>query len=138
MRDGRAPGYGGRMRARLEALLAVGMTVGIEVELAVGGHLESTWQALAAALITLPLALRFRWPLGTIGLGAISKDAQMALSDKSGDPIFGIVAALLALYAVGSRCTGWGFLLRRGVALAAGCASSLIREGVTSDLLSAL
>src|SRR3954451_2348307 len=103
MRDGRAPGYGGRMRARLEALLAVGMTVGIEVELAVGGHLQSAWQALAAALITLPLAVRFRWPLATAAIVSVGVVTQVALSDKQHDPILGIVAALLALYAVGSR-----------------------------------
>jgi signal transduction histidine kinase len=126
------------MRARLEVLLAVGMTVGIEVELAVGGHLVSVWQALAAALITLPLAVRFRWPLLTITLGSIGVVAQMALSDKSGDPILGIIAALLALYAVGSRTTGWRFWLGGAIALAAGISSTLIREGVTSDIATAV
>jgi signal transduction histidine kinase len=123
------------MRAR-EALLAVAMTVGIELELGLGGHLQSVPQALAAALITLPLAVRFRWPLVTVALGSIGALAQVALSDKAEDPILGIVAALLALYAVGSRTSGWRFWLGGAITLAAGSATMIIRQGVTSDLFS--
>src|SRR4051812_2769579 len=126
------------MRARLEVLLAVGMTVGIEGELAAGGHLQSPAQAGAAALITLPLAVRFRWPLVTIALGSIGVVAQMALSDKSGDPILGIVAALLALYAVGSRTRGWRFWLGGAIALAAGGGPGPIPGGGAGGLLRGL
>jgi signal transduction histidine kinase len=70
-------------------------------------------------------------------LGAIGAVGQMALGDKSDDPILGIVAALLALYAVGSRTSGWRFWLGGTIALAAGCASTLIRQGeFTSDIFS--
>jgi signal transduction histidine kinase len=123
------------MRAR-EALLAVVMTAGIELELALGGDLQSVPHALAAALTTLPLAIRFRWPLVTIVLGSAGAIAQAALSDNSDDPIFGIVAALLALYAVGSRTSRWRFWLGGATALAGGSAAMVIRDGVTSDLLS--
>jgi signal transduction histidine kinase len=123
---------------RIEALLAVAMTVGVELELWLGDHLISAWQALAAALITLPLAVRFRWPLFTLTAAAVGIVAQMALGDRSGDPILAIVALLLALYAVGSRTVGWRFWLGGAISLIAGCASSLIREGVTSDLISAV
>jgi signal transduction histidine kinase len=133
----RAPaprGYGGPMRARLEVLLALAMTAGIEAELALNGDLDSVGQALAAALLTLPLAVRFRWPLFTITAGAVGSVVMTTLNEGADDPILGIVAALLALYAVGSRTTGWRFWLGGAIALVGGAASLLIREGVTSDL----
>ena len=125
------------MNARRELLLAVGMTAALEIELAAKGQLTPA-RGLVAALVTLPLALRFRWPLVTVALISPSVIALALLSQGQSDPLFAVVAALLALYAVGSRLSGWRFWLGGAVALVAGCTSTIVREGVTSDIASAV
>jgi signal transduction histidine kinase len=125
------------MRAWFEGLVAVAMTVAIEVELAVDDNL-SVSAAAAAALITLPLAIRFSRPLVTIVLGAIGTVALSLSINGTSDPLFAVIAALLALYAVGSRTTGLRFWLGGAIALTAGVASTIIRQGVTSDIASAV
>src|SRR4051794_13564614 len=126
------------MIRRTEVLLALALTVAIEVELVIRGDLGSPAHAVAAALITLPLALRFRWPLMTGAIVSVGIVAQMALSDSTQDPNFAMVAGLLAVYAIGSRATGWRFWLGTALAIGASCASSVIREGWTSDLAAAV
>src|SRR4051794_3006706 len=98
------------MRAWFEVLLAVAMTIAIEVELALDGNL-SVSAAAAAALITLPLAVRFTRPLLTIVLGATGTVLLALVINGTSDPLFAVIAALLALYALGSRTTGWRFWL---------------------------
>jgi signal transduction histidine kinase len=122
------------MRAWFEVLLAVAMTVAIEVELVLNGSLDTPAEALAAALITLPLAVRFSRPLLTVALVSAGSIALAALTGASSDPILGVIAGLLALYAVGSRTTGWRFWTGAAIGLAGGIASTLIREGVTGDI----
>jgi signal transduction histidine kinase len=94
--------------ATREAVLAVGLTVALELELHPGPA-----AAVTALLITLPLALRLRFPLAVLTLVAAGTVATAALGGKPvNGPILPVVAFLLALYAVGSRT--------RGVRLAAG------------------
>src|SRR4051794_4633722 len=125
------------MRRWFEVLLAVAMTAALEAELAIDGNLTVP-AAAAAALVTLPLAVRFSRPLLTIVLGAIGSVLVATLIDGTSDPLFAVIAALLALYALGSRTSGWRFWLGAGIALAAGVSSTIIREGVTSDIASAV
>jgi signal transduction histidine kinase len=125
------------MRRWFEPLLAVAMTAAIEVELALDHNLSPA-SAVAAAFITLPLAIRFTRPLLTIVLGATGTVALALAIDGTSDPLFAVIAALLALYAIGSRTAGWRFWLGGAIALTAGVASTIIREGVTSDIFSAL
>ncbi len=122
------------MRAWFEVLLAVAMTAAIEVELIVDGNLDTPADALAAALITLPLAVRFTRPLLTVVLVSAGSIALAALAGSSSDPISVVVAWLLVLYAVGSRTTGWRFWTGAAITLAAAIAATVIREGVTSDI----
>jgi signal transduction histidine kinase len=121
-----------------EVLLAIALTAAIELELWAGGHLTSAGHAGAAALVTLPLAFRFRRPIATMTVVSAAVVAEMALGDRSGDPIAAIVAVLLALYAVGSRTAGWRFWAGGVIAAAGILTSVLIREGVNSDLMSAV
>ena len=122
-------------QVQAELLLGVGLAVGIELELALGHDLASPAQAVAAALIALPVAVRFRWPLIALIVGGAAALAQTALSPSSDDPILGIVATLLLLYGVGSRTRGWRFWTGAALSLAGGTASTVIRKGaVTSDI----
>jgi signal transduction histidine kinase len=120
-----------------ELLLAIGLTLGAELELWSRGLLGTPGQGAAAALVTLPLALRFRAPLLTISLVAAALVAEASSGVHSGAPIIPIVAVLLALYALGSRTEGWRFWTGGALALVAGCATTLIREGASIDLVAA-
>jgi signal transduction histidine kinase len=121
-----------------ELLLAVGLTIAAELELWSRGLLGTPAQGATAALVTLPLALRFRAPLLTMAVVAAALVAEALSGVHSGAPIIPIVAALLALYAVGSRTEGWRFWTGGALALVAGCATTLIREGASTDLIAAL
>jgi signal transduction histidine kinase len=122
--------------ARLEALLAAGMATGLAAELLSRDPVGPPGLALAGALVTLPLAVRFRFPLGAVtAVSAGFLGLRLVGPRSADDAMFAIVALLLALYAVGSRATGWRFWAGGAVALAAGVASFLIREGATLDLL---
>jgi signal transduction histidine kinase len=125
-------------QARLEVLLAACLTVAIELELVSGHDLHSPGVAVAALFVTLPLALRFGSPLATMALVCTGIVAETALGVRSGDPVLAIVSLLLALYAVGSRTEGWRFWVGGALAFAALCASTLIREGVNTDLTAAV
>jgi signal transduction histidine kinase len=90
-----------------ELLLAAAMTVGVELELALLGRIDTIGQVAAALLITAPLAVRFRSPLQALFavIGGL-----LVVAALGGRPLFGTglpaVAALLAVYAVGSRTDG--------------------------------
>jgi signal transduction histidine kinase len=121
-----------------ELLLAIGLTIGAELELWSRGLLGTPAQGAAAAFVTLPLALRFRAPLLTMALVAAALVAEAASGVHSGAPVIPIVSALLALYAVGSRTEGWRFWTGGALALVVGCATIVIREGPSSDLIAAV
>ena len=99
-----------------ELVLAFAMTVAVEAELVLAGRLDTVAQGAAALLITVPLAVRLRWPLealsGTIG-------GLVIVAALDGRPLSGTglpaVAVLLALYAVGSRAAGVPLALAAGV-----------------------
>jgi signal transduction histidine kinase len=91
-----------------------------------------------ATLVALPLAVRFRWPLPvTAAVGAAGALESARVHDQ-GQVVLPMVCALLALYAVGSRCTGWRFWAG-GALAAAGVGSAIfIREGFQDDLFMAI
>jgi signal transduction histidine kinase len=129
------------MRARLSTLqpwfepaLAVALAVAAELELAGYGLLHTPEQGIVVTLVALPLAVRFRWPLAATAVISVAGAFVSVRVHDEGDVMMPVVCTLLALYAVGSRCTGWRFWAG-GVIAAAGLGTAmLIREGVTSDL----
>jgi signal transduction histidine kinase len=125
-------------QSRAEALLALALTVTIELELWAGDQLGTPVTAAVAAVATLPIAVRFRWPLATMAAISAGIVATTLSGADAGEPITAIVSGLLALYAVGSRTAGWRFWTGGAVACAGLAASMLVREGVTSDLMSAV
>lgn len=90
-----------------EVLLATGLAVGIELELALSRHLWTPGRGLAGLLITLPLAFRLRHPLTAL-MAVVAGVVVMAALGNHGftGPVFPSIAVLLALYAVGSRTRG--------------------------------
>jgi signal transduction histidine kinase len=132
MRELPAPSYPG-----FELLLAVGLASAGELELWSHDLLRTPAQGVAAALVGLPLVLRFHRPLLTVGLVTTAIVAEAVLGVHSGAPVIPIVSALLALYAVGSRTVGWRIWTGGAVALVAGCAATLIRGGGGADLIAA-
>ena len=106
------PGYIGLMRwvrlkpAPREALLAFGLSVAVELEFA----LSERWmlgRAVAALLMTVPLAFRLRFPLRVLAIVVAGVVAVAGLrgGGPSG-PVFPAIAVALALAAVGSRTRG--------------------------------
>jgi signal transduction histidine kinase len=90
-----------------EVLLAAGLTVAVELELALSRDLWSLARGLAALLITLPVTFRLRHPLTAL-VGVVAGVLVMAALGSNGftGPVFPAIAVLLALYAVGSRTRG--------------------------------
>ncbi|HEX4719896.1 MAG TPA: sensor histidine kinase [Thermoleophilaceae bacterium] len=123
---------------RLEIVLALVLTAGVELELAGHHLLETPAQAVAAACMTLPLAVRFRWPLPTLIAVCAAWVALTALGVTSGEPILPEVALLLALYAVGSRTQRWRFWAGGAVATAGLATQLVIRDDVGFDLVLAI
>ena len=119
---------------RLELALAVVLTIAVELELLAHGLLHNPGQGIAAAFITLPLALRFLWPLPILVVVCGAWDAETALGVHSGDPVVPGVAVVLALYAVGSRTEGVRFWSGGAIAAAALAAQVLTRESPNFDL----
>ena len=113
--------------ARRELLLAVGLSVGVELELAVSGNRWTPARGIAVLLIAVPLVVRLRFPLTVLGvvLGGIVVDAALGGHGRS-VPVFPLIAVLVALYAVGSRTRGMRLGLAAGVTLAAIFAASLL------------
>src|SRR5205807_10283118 len=87
-------------------LLALAMTVAVELELILSGR-ATVARAAAALLLGVPLALRLRFPLFTLALVAAGTVVGAALgANPVTGPVLPVVALLLALYAVGSRIRG--------------------------------
>jgi signal transduction histidine kinase len=128
----------GMPQARFELAMAVLVTAGIELELALHGLIERPSQAVAAAFIGLPLAVRFRWPLPALVVVCGASLTMTVLGIHSGEPILPLVAVLLALYAVGSRCRGWQFWAGGLFTGACAAAQVLIREGWSFDITLAI
>ncbi len=83
------------------------MTFAVELELVLSGRIDTVEQFAAALLITVPLAVRFRWPLPALSAVVAGLVLVGALD---GQPLAGsglpAVAVLLALYGLGSRAGG--------------------------------
>src|SRR5437588_9012888 len=92
--------------AAREVLVAVGLTVAVELELALSDR-ATLARAAAALLVTLPLVFRLRFPVAALALvvGGTAVGAALGANPVTG-PIFPVIAVLLALYGVGSRATG--------------------------------
>jgi signal transduction histidine kinase len=123
---------------RSEALLACALAVGAQLELWGNGLLHAPEQGVIAALVALPLAVRFRWPLAVTAAVAAAGALESARVHDQGQVVLPMVCGLLALYAVGSRCTGWRFWAGGAVAAAGFGAGIFIREGFQDDLFMAL
>ncbi|MCW2996227.1 MAG: hypothetical protein JWQ18_3722, partial [Conexibacter sp.] len=118
-----------------EPLLAVALAGLAVLELVVYDLLHTPLQALLAAAVGLPAALRFRAPLVAVALTGVAAVALESQVDDGGQLFSYLVCLLLALYAVGSRRTGWR--LAAGGVLAAVLlgAAMVVREGATDDLV---
>jgi signal transduction histidine kinase len=125
-------------QGRFELGLALLLTVAGELELALHDLIDRPSQAIAAAFVTLPLALRFRYPLAVLVVVSAAWVIETALGVTSGDPVVPVIALLLAVYAVGSRCHGWRFWFGGAVAAVGLTAQVLIREGLQFDALQAV
>ncbi|HSO97729.1 MAG TPA: hypothetical protein VLP43_02170 [Solirubrobacteraceae bacterium] len=92
--------------ATREALIALGLTVAVELELILSDR-GTPARAVAALLITVPLVFRLRFPVAVLALVVAGTvvGASHGANPVTG-PIFPAVAVLLALYAVGSQATG--------------------------------
>jgi len=90
-----------------ELLLAVGLSVGVELEIAFSRHQLTPARGAAALLITVPLVLRLRYPVAVLAVVVAGVIVTAALGgDGPSVPVFPLIAVLLALYAVGSRTRG--------------------------------
>jgi signal transduction histidine kinase len=137
----RPAGYGAPVRRLLdisqpwvELALALVLAVGVELELAAEGVLDTPGQAVAAAFVALPLAVRFRWPLAVLTTVLGGWIAATALGIHSGAPILPVVCGVLAVYAVGSRSQGWRFWAGAALAVAGMATQLLLREPAGPDL----
>jgi signal transduction histidine kinase len=92
--------------ATREALIAVSLTVAVELEL-IRSDRGTPARAIEALLITAPLVLRLRFPVAVLAVivAGTAVGAALGANPVTG-PIFPVIAVLLALYAVGSRATG--------------------------------
>jgi signal transduction histidine kinase len=91
--------------ATREALLAISLTVAVELELTVSDR-GTPARAVATILITVPLVFRLRFPLAVLALVVLGTVVGAALgANPVTGPIFPVIAVLLALYGVGSRAT---------------------------------
>jgi signal transduction histidine kinase len=118
----------------VELALALVMTVGVQLELAADGLLDTPAEGVAAVFVSAPLAVRFRWPLATLATVLGGWIALTALGVDSGDPILPVVCCVLAIYAVGSRCEGWRFWAGAALAVGGMATQLLLRESPGPDL----
>jgi hypothetical protein len=102
--------------ARRELLLATSLTIAVELAVGFSGRAGSAGQAAAALLVTVPLAVRLRFPLEVLAVVVAGVVLVAALGGLFG-PSLSVVAVLLALYAVGSRPPA------RGLSSGLGCRS---------------
>src|SRR5437588_99473 len=101
-----------RTPATREVLLAAGLTVAVELELALSDRM-TVGRGAAGLLVTLPLAFRLRCPLAVLVLVVAGVVIEAALGgNPATGPVFPVIAVVLALYAVGSRRPGRGHAAR--------------------------
>jgi signal transduction histidine kinase len=87
----------------IDVLVAVLACVTAELELALGTHVEGpAWvNALAAAAVTLPVAIRRRWPLAVVvGMGAAVVLQEALNGDLTENSITPLLTLPMAVYAV--------------------------------------
>jgi signal transduction histidine kinase len=110
-----------------EVLLAAGLTIAVELQLALSDHLWTPGRGLAALLITIPVAVRLRHPLPAL-VAVVAGVVVMAALGNPGftGPVFPAIAVLLALYAVGSRTRGSGLAIAVCVSLGGLFAAGLL------------
>lgn len=114
---------------RRELLLAFGLTVAVELELALSRHLWTPARGAAALLITVPLAFRLRFPLAVLAAVVAGVVAVAGLGGVGfSGPVFPVIAVLLALGAVGSGTRGIRLAFAAGVTLSGLFAASLLAD----------
>ena len=110
-----------------ELLLAIGLTAGVELELALSDHDLTAARGVAVLLLTLPLAFRLRSPLTVLSIVLCGIVVSAALRGHGPTvPVVPVIAVLLALYAVGSRTRGLLLALAATGALCALIAAGLL------------
>ena len=109
-----------------DALLAVALTGALQLQLA----LSERWmpgRAAAALLVTVPLAVRLRFPLGVLTIVVAGVAAVSGLRDHGpNNPVFPAIAVVLALAAVGPSARGLRLVLAAGVSLSGLFGASLL------------
>jgi signal transduction histidine kinase len=109
-----------------DALLAVGLTVALQLQLV----LSERWmpgRAVAALLVTVPLAFRLRLPLGVLTIVVAGVAAVSGLRDHGPNyPVFPAIGVVLALAAVGSSARGIRLALAAGISLGGLFGASLL------------
>jgi signal transduction histidine kinase len=115
--------------ATREALVGVGLTVAVELELILSDR-ATLARAAAALLITLPLVFRLRFPVAVLALVVAGTAVGAALgANPVTGPIFPVIAVLLGLYGVGSRATGVRLTAGAVVSFSGLLAASLLASG---------
>jgi signal transduction histidine kinase len=105
---------------RRELFLAVALTVALGLEFGLAGRLTTPGRVAAALLITAPLAVRLRFPLGVVTLvvTGVVLEAALGAFARPGFPVFPVICVLVALYALGSRASGARLAVGAGLVLA--------------------
>ena len=88
-----------------EVLLAVGLTIALELDLVLSDRFTAG-RGAAVLLMTVPLAFRLRFPMTVLGLVVAGYVLEAALVAHHTGPEVSVISVLLALYAVGSRAGG--------------------------------
>src|ERR1700730_4357209 len=114
-----------RDSTRRELLLAAGVTMAVELAIILSGHTEVAGQAAAALLVTLPLALRLRYPVEVLAVVVAGTVIVVALGGRLDSSLL-VVPVALALYAAGSRTSGVRLWISAGVSLVGLLATMLI------------
>jgi signal transduction histidine kinase len=110
---------------RRELLLAAGVTMAVELAIISSGHTEVAGKAVAALVITLPLALRLRYPVEVLTVVVAGTVIVVALGGRLDSSLL-VVPVALALYAAGSRTTGVRLWISAGVSLVGLLATMLV------------
>jgi signal transduction histidine kinase len=119
---------------RRELLLAAGVTMAVELAIILSGHTEVAGQAAAALLVTLPLALRLRYPVEVLAVVVAGTVIVVAFGGRLDSSLL-VVPVALALYAAGSRTTGVRLWISAGVSLVGLLATMLISRPDLSTTL---
>jgi signal transduction histidine kinase len=114
--------------ARREILLAAGLTAALESELGVLGRMTPA-RAVAALLVTVPLALRLRFPVTVAAVAVSGVVVEAALGVRLPDEYSAVLALLIALLAVASAPSDRQLTIGGGVAFAGLIAAGVILDG---------